>query len=307
MLQELGMGCCYPTSCSVGARVWYVAGISYLWTKSSVNVFARTDFHSPKHFVCDCHTKKYHIQWFLAFWTTTPGGASIGKPTQPSPSVSVFIADASRMGCQVMADALRRSCHQFAVVGLAVDAVGVRTELSEKQSDIALISAHLKDGHIAGFNVTREVRASYPRTEVVMLLDSIERAMVIEAFRAGTAGIVSRDEPFELLCKCIHAVHQGQVWAGSRELRFLLDAFAKPAPINDRSWRAPKLTKREEGLVHLVAEGLTNRDISRQLSLSENTVRNYLFRIFNKLGTSSRLELALYVVNQRECDQVGGG
>ena len=206
-----------------------------------------------------------------------------------------------------MAAALRRSCHQVAVVGVAVDAVEVRTALSEKESDIALISAHLRDGHIAGFNVTREVRASYPKTEVVMLLDSIERAMVIEAFRAGSAGIVSRDEPFESLCKCIRAVHQRQVWADSRELRFLLDAFAKTAPVNARSWRAPKLTKREEGLVDLVAEGLTNRDISQQLNLSENTVRNYLFRIFNKLGTSNRVELALYVVKQREGDQVDGG
>jgi DNA-binding NarL/FixJ family response regulator len=59
------------------------------------------------------------------------------------------------------------------------------------------------------------------------------------------------------------------------------------------------LTKREEGVVHLVAEGLTNREISHQLNLSEHTVRNYLFRIFNKLGTSTRVELALYANNLR--------
>jgi DNA-binding CsgD family transcriptional regulator len=60
------------------------------------------------------------------------------------------------------------------------------------------------------------------------------------------------------------------------------------------------LTKREEGVVHLVAEGMTNRDISQQLKLSEHTVRNYLFRIFNKVGTSNRLELALYAIDRRE-------
>jgi DNA-binding NarL/FixJ family response regulator len=60
------------------------------------------------------------------------------------------------------------------------------------------------------------------------------------------------------------------------------------------------LTKREQGVVHLVAEGLTNRDISQQLNLSEHTVRNYLFRIFNKVGTSNRLELALYAIDRRE-------
>ena len=61
----------------------------------------------------------------------------------------------------------------------------------------------------------------------------------------------------------------------------------------------PLLTKREQSLVQLVAEGRTNRDISRELKLSEHTVRNYLFRIFNKLGTSNRLELALYALNHQ--------
>jgi DNA-binding NarL/FixJ family response regulator len=59
------------------------------------------------------------------------------------------------------------------------------------------------------------------------------------------------------------------------------------------------LTKQEQGIVRLVAEGLTNRDIARQMSLSENTVRNYVFRIFEKLGTSNRVELALYAVRQQ--------
>jgi DNA-binding NarL/FixJ family response regulator len=66
-----------------------------------------------------------------------------------------------------------------------------------------------------------------------------------------------------------------------------------------RLGRPGLLTKREEGVVHLVAEGLTNRDISHQLNLSEHTVRNYLFRIFNKVGTSNRLELALYAIDRR--------
>jgi DNA-binding NarL/FixJ family response regulator len=67
------------------------------------------------------------------------------------------------------------------------------------------------------------------------------------------------------------------------------------------------LTKREEGVVQLVAEGLTNRAISHQLNLSEHTVRNYLFRIFNKLGTSTRLELALYANNQKELRGISEG
>lgn len=109
-----------------------------------------------------------------------------------------------------------------------------------------------------------------------------------EAFRAGASGIFSRDQSSDLFCKCIHAVHRGQVWANSRESRFIIDALGPTQPMKATLPRATGLlTKREEGVVHLVAEGLTNRDISQQLNLSEHTVRNYLFRIFNKVGTGS--------------------
>jgi DNA-binding NarL/FixJ family response regulator len=226
------------------------------------------------------------------------------KPAEPSPAVSVFVADASRMSCELMAAALRRSRYRLTMVGYAIDSVGVRAGFGENEADIAVISAHLRDGVSAGFNVTREIRASYPKTGVIMLLDSIQGTMAVEAFRAGARGILSREEPFEVLCKCIHAVYQGQVWANSKELHFVLDALARTPSvhkINGHGSKGPSLlTKRETGVVQLVAEGLTNRDISQQLNLSEHTVRNYLFRIFNKVGISSRLELALYDINRRD-------
>jgi DNA-binding NarL/FixJ family response regulator len=136
---------------------------------------------------------------------------------------------------------------------------------------------------------------------VVMILDSSKATTVVDAFRAGATGIFSRDQSSELLCKCIHAVHRGQVWASSKELHLVIEVLGstqQPAK-SVRLGRPGLLTKREEGVVHLVAEGLTNRDISHQLNLSEHTVRNYLFRIFNKVGTSNRLELALYAIDRR--------
>ncbi len=214
--------------------------------------------------------------------------------------IKVFFADANGMGCQLMVRALEQSGQEIKVVGSATDSVGVLKGLSGNPSDVAIISADLRDGPIAGFRVVRQARGSFPLIRIIVLIDSPERAMIVEGFRAGADGIFSRDEPFEMLCKCIHAVGRGQVWARSEYLRFIIEALAKaePQPIKSASGAA-LLTKREEELVRLVAEGLTNRDISRQLNLSEHTVRNYLFRIFNKLGTSNRLELALYAIKQR--------
>jgi two-component system nitrate/nitrite response regulator NarL len=225
-------------------------------------------------------------------------------PTEGNSSISVFVTEATRMGCQLMAAALQRSTYRLRVAGAATDSVGIHAGLLDNEAEVAVISARLKDGPVAGFDVTRDLRISLPKIGVIIMLDAIERAAVVEAFRAGARGVLSCDEPFELLCKCIHVVHQGQIWANSQELRYVLDALASTPRmdgINTKHLKGPNsLTKRELNVVSLVAEGLTNRDISQHLSLSEHTVRNYLFRIFNKLGTSNRLELAIYALNCKE-------
>ena len=216
-------------------------------------------------------------------------------------TVKVFIADGSQMSCQLIAAALRRGRYRTKVVGYATGPAGIREGLNKNEADVAVIGARLEEDTLAGFMVTRDILAAHSKLSAIMILDSSKPTMVVEAFRAGATGIFSRDQSSELLCKCIHAVHQGQVWASSKELLFMIEALGTtlaPKPIGLRG--SGVLTKREEGVVHLVAEGLTNRDISHQLNLSEHTVRNYLFRIFNKVGTSSRLELALYAIDRRE-------
>jgi two-component system nitrate/nitrite response regulator NarL len=227
----------------------------------------------------------------------------VPKPPASVGAVRVFIADGSQLSCQLIAAAVRRGRYKARVVGYATDAVGIRKGLQNSEADVVVIDARLENEDLAGFQVTREIVTSRSKPSVILILDSNKPAMVVEAFRAGASGVFSRDQASELLCKCIHAVHKGQVWASSRELHLLIDAFAKvpsPKPICPKA--SVFLTKREEGVVHLVAEGMTNRDISQELKLSEHTVRNYLFRIFNKVGTSNRLELALYALDRKEGD-----
>ncbi len=227
----------------------------------------------------------------------------MGKNLRTGKPVRVFIADSSALECQLIVRALRQSGKPIKVVGCATESAEILRELGKSCPNVAIISADLRDGRCAGLRILRQARVSYPHLRIIDLVESPERAMVVEGFRAGADGVFSRLEPFEMLCKCIYAVYEGQIWASSEELRFIIEAMAqgeKPLIKNANGTRL--LTKREEEVVQLVAEGLTNRDISRQLTLREHTVRNYLFRIFNKLGTSNRLELALYVLKQRTED-----
>ena len=166
--------------------------------------------------------------------------------------------------------------------------------------DVALISAVLQNVPQAGFELLEALRLSSPRTRAVMLLDSAPRDLVVEAFRRGSRGVFCRCDPLKLLPKCVHTVHAGQIWASAEQIEFVFKAFAD-APVTRLVGAAGEvlLSAREQQVVRFVAEGLNNRDIAKQLHLSEHTVKNYVFHIFNKLGISNRVELVLYSVNQR--------
>jgi DNA-binding NarL/FixJ family response regulator len=141
-----------------------------------------------------------------------------------------------------------------------------------------------------------------------MLLDSARRDLVVEAFRIGSRGVFCRCDPLKLLPKCVRTVHAGQIWANAEQIEFVFRAFAE-APVT-RLLSADGevlLSAREQQVVRFVAEGFNNREIAAQLELSEHTVKNYIFHIFNKLGISSRVELVLYAVSQRPSSKLKAG
>ena len=218
----------------------------------------------------------------------------------------VLVSDSTRMGCQLLAEALRRSQSRFVVSACAVNSKEILKALTEQKPDVALIAAQLQDGPLAGFTVLRQAHASSPTTRCILLVETSEPETVTNAFRAGAKGIFCRAGSFEALCKCIGAVHKGQVWANSTELQFVLESLARATPLQRLNGQA-QLTKREEEVVALLVQGLTNREISTRLNLSAHTVKNYLFRIFEKLGVSSRVELVLYALDQRQSPSLSGG
>jgi DNA-binding NarL/FixJ family response regulator len=222
------------------------------------------------------------------------------RARRPEAPIELLLGETSQMACELISVALRRH-PRISVVGAAVNAAELLREYAASKPDVCLISAHLKDGPSSGVRVTRELHAAHEGARIVLMIDSPERDLVVEAFRSGALGVFCRDESFADLCKGIQKVHGGQIWANNEQLQYLVESIAgkEPAPIAD-SQGTVLLTRREQSLVDLVAQGRTNRDISRELNLSEHTVRNYLFRIFNKLGTSNRLELALYAINRKD-------
>jgi two-component system, NarL family, nitrate/nitrite response regulator NarL len=218
-------------------------------------------------------------------------------PNQADPArLRILAADNTSMSTQLLVEALARNA-QFHVIEAPSAEAEILPLVRRERPDVLLIGARLgHDGH-GVFELVRNIRTEQTAPRVVVLLDNSEPAAVVEAFRAGAHGIFCRTQPLRLLAKCIECVHSGQVWANSSELHFLLEALAQPNHPNFTHLAHSALSAREVDVVRCVAEGLTNREIARRLKLTEHTVKNYLFRIFDKLGVSSRVEVVLYALN----------
>ena len=205
------------------------------------------------------------------------------------------------MGSQLIAGALKRCRNLFDIVALASNSSDAILKLNEHRPDVAVISAELQDGPLMGFKVLNELRAAQFKTATIMLLRDSERDLVIDAFRSGARGVFLRVQSFKALSKCIRIVHKGEVWASHSDLEFVLEALTHLKTFQLVGARGLRLlTSREEDVVRLVAEGMRNLEIAQQLNVTEHTVRNYLFRIFEKLGVSSRVELVLYAFSKQK-------
>lgn len=211
--------------------------------------------------------------------------------------IRIAVADSNQMACRLLSEALAKQ-PGLSVVASVVDDEALLRSVKTLKPEIAVISAAFQGGPLKWQSGVQEVLGQTSLCPWILLLDHSEPQAVVAAFRAGAKGVFSRAQSdIALLAKCIRRVMEGQVWVDSKQMLYLLDAFTgngngKPKPAAG----PPKLTPREETVVSLVVQGMVNREIAETLHLSEHTIKNYLFRIFDKLGVSNRVELALYAV-----------
>lgn len=211
--------------------------------------------------------------------------------------ISVLIVDSNQMQRQLLLRALRRR-PEFRVSACSADKEEILRSVVGGDVRIIIMNAEpVRDSQ--DMALVRRLHLAHPEVAKIPLIDASERALVVNAFRSGARGLFCfPDHPFRLLCKCIHSVHRGEIWANNEQLHYLLDAVAEVPSLPVMNAHGRKLlTAREEQVVALVADGLSNRDVALELRLSEHTVKKYLFRIFDKLGVSSRVELVLYAMN----------
>ena len=223
-----------------------------------------------------------------------------GAPSVRS-QIRVLISDSTQMHCDLLRKAFASVRHRFEIVAFASTTAEVLAAIQQHRPQVAVISCDLQDGPISGLKIVPEIRSRNPETQIVVVMGLPNKDLVIDAFRFGAVGVFNRNSPFDMLCKSVDVISRGQVWANAEELRHVLGAFAKtPRPPKLNATLESRVTRREASVVRLAVEGLSNREIAQQLALTEHTVKNYLFKVFDKLGVSNRVELVLACINQEE-------
>ncbi|HVB54836.1 MAG TPA: response regulator transcription factor [Candidatus Acidoferrales bacterium] len=219
--------------------------------------------------------------------------------TKAKQVVRILVADDHA----IFRDGLRKlleGADDVQIVGEASNGVECTKLLAKLKPDILLLDLRMPEKD--GLGVLEEVNFDSLPTRVIVLTAAEDDRDVVRAMRLGARGVVLKQSASDLLLKSIRKVSDGEIWLDNRMTAEVIDAFKKSAEAGQRREK-PLLSDREKEIVQLVAQGFRNREIGEKLFISEQTVKNHLHNIFDKLGVSDRLELALYAIHHRLIDQ----
>jgi len=185
---------------------------------------------------------------------------------------------------------------EITIVGEASGGAECIQLVTRLKPDVLLLDLRMPDKD--GLAVLEEVNFEATNTKVIVLTATEDDREVVRAMRLGARGVVLKQSATDLLIRSIHKVHAGEIWLDKRMTAEVMKAFSKSSEAGARREK-PLLSDREKEIVQLVAQGYRNREIGEKLFISEQTVKNHLHNIFDKLGVSDRLELALYAIHHR--------
>jgi DNA-binding NarL/FixJ family response regulator len=223
-------------------------------------------------------------------------------PESRKPVIRIVIADDH----PIVRDGLRKLLileEDFQVVGEAADGREVLERLQECDPDILLLD--LRMPNLDGLSALQALQQSNQRTKVIVLTASEDKNEFVQAMKLGCSGIVLKQTAPELIVKSIRKVYGGEIWLDSHTTAAVMRQFAAPGgepgtapPAGAKSRERSPLSQREREIVQLVAQGFKNKEMAEKMFISEQTVKNHLHNIFDKLGVSDRLELALYAIHK---------
>jgi two-component system nitrate/nitrite response regulator NarL len=217
-----------------------------------------------------------------------------------SASIRVLIAD----GQPIVLEGLRTvlgPASGIQIIGEASDGMETIDKVVHLDPDVVVMD--LKLPRIDGLTVLRSIQTRAPRSKVVVFASSQFKDEFVEAMKLGCSGVLVKEGPVDLIEKSIQKVFAGEIWLDSMTTAAVIRQFASPnehppAQNNGKPQRErAQLSQREREIIVLIAQGYKNKEIAEKMFITEQTVKNHLHNVFDKLGVSDRLELALYAIH----------
>lgn len=215
--------------------------------------------------------------------------------------IRVLIADAQ----PIVLEGLRSVLSQYSgieVVGEANDGMETIDKVVHLDPDVIVLD--LKLPRIDGLSVLRSIQTRAPRSKVILFASAENKDDFVEAMKLGCSGILLKDGPTSLVEKSIQKVYAGEIWLDSNTTAAVIRQFATPGEFTPPTHSNGKpnreraqLSQREREIIVLIAQGYKNKEIAEKMFITEQTVKNHLHNVFDKLGVSDRLELALYAIH----------
>jgi DNA-binding NarL/FixJ family response regulator len=213
--------------------------------------------------------------------------------------IRVLLAESQPVILEGLRSALSRSA-DIQIAGEATDGLSTIAKAAELAPDVILMDVPLAEaGTLA---VVSNLRLCAPKSKVIWFASSERSDDFADAMRLGCSGVICKDSPVELIVKGIRRVHAGEIWLDSMTTAAIIRRLAFPelvavARARPNADERGGLSGRERQITVLITRGLKNKEIARRMFITEQTVKNHIHNVFEKLGVGDRLELALYAVH----------
>lgn len=221
-----------------------------------------------------------------------------GAPATP---IRILIAD----GYPIVVEGLRKVLADhpaISIVGEATDGMDAIEKAVTLEPDVVLMDIRLP--RVDGLTVLRSIQTRAPKSKILLFAAPEHREEFVEAMKLGCSGVLHKDVQTSLIEKSIRKVFAGEIWLDSNTTVAVMRKFAtpgeslSPGPGNGKTVRErAQLSQREREIIVLIAQGYKNKEIAEKMFITEQTVKNHLHNVFDKLGVSDRLELALYAIH----------
>jgi DNA-binding NarL/FixJ family response regulator len=230
------------------------------------------------------------------FRPVTPYAAAQSNPqhlNQVRVPVRVIIADSQAI-YRVGMSRVFAAEGDIQVVGQADTLAILRTLLKQQVADVLLLDWSMLGGHS---DAVGELIKLGPQLKIIVQGAVTDESRTVDLYRNGVRGTIPRSITPDLLVKCVRKIAAGETWIDNQSVTWLIDAYRTQATQGTHVKSAPRLSPKEMSIISYISQGKRNKEIAHHIGTSEQVIKNYLRKIYDKLGVSDRLELALYCLH----------